>query len=182
MSKLASGRLLSTVAILALLCTPVLAQQKIGFVNTIQILGESEEGKARIAAWDASYKSQMAEVEAEGAELQNLRQQFAQQQLSLNPETQAEMQRSIEEKTTKLQRMQEDINRKAQQDRDKIVQEMSRKMQKILDDYGQQNGFAVIFLRSEQQVFVADALDVTQEILRIYNEQHPVASTGSGGR
>ena len=183
MSKLVSGRFVSSALVLALLCVPALGQQKIGFVNTLQILAESEEGKALVAEWDATFKAKLQEVEAEAAELQNLQQQFSQQQLSLNPETQGEMQRSIQEKGTRVQRMQEDINLEAKQNRDRIVQQLGAKIQTILDEYGQQNGFAVIFLRNpEQQIFVADALDVTQEILQIYNQRHSAPTGGSEGR
>ncbi len=177
----------STARTLAFLCiliagiAPAMAQQKIGFVNTLQVLSESEEGKGRIGAWEKFVETRQQQIAAAGTELQRLQEQFAQQAATLNPETQAEMQRSIEDKTTGLKRMQEDFGREAEAQRNQILQDVSAKMRAILEEYGQQNGFAAIFLRSpEQHAYVQTDLDLTTEVVRIYNEKHPFAATGSG--
>ncbi len=167
-------RILGLTMISALLVAPAMAQQKIGFVNTLQILSESEEGKGKISEWEAFFNAKKQEIDTESGDLRTLQQQFTEQQLSLAPETRAQMQRSIEEKTTRIKRLQEDANRESQARRNQIIQDISAKIRAILSEYGKQNGFAVIFLRDpDQQLFVSDSLDVTQEILQIYNQRHP---------
>ncbi|HSR67985.1 MAG TPA: OmpH family outer membrane protein [Acidobacteriota bacterium] len=167
-------------AFLAALVTPLWAQQKIAFVNTLRVIGESAEGGQKIDAWEAFYEGKRQELDAEAQELQQLQQQYQQQQLSLNAETQAEMQRTIEEKSTALKRAQEDAQREAEQRRNRIIQEVGSKLQALLQEYGQSNNYAAIFLLNpESQVFVAQGVDITDQIIALYNEKHPVAAQGS---
>lgn len=166
----------------AAMAAPAWAQQKIAFVDTIRVITESAEGSQKIDAWEAFFEQKRQELEAETAELQKLQQQYQQQQLSLNPETQSEMQRSIEQRSTKLKRDREDAQREAQQRRDKILQDVSAKLQTVLQEYGQSNDYAAIFLLNpESQVFVAQGVDVTDIIIELYNQKYPVPAGGTSG-
>ncbi len=160
--------------------TSASAQQKVGFVDVLGVIAQTAEGQARIGAWNEFSKTKQESLNAEATELQNLRQQFAEQQLTLNPETRAEMQRSIEDKTTSLQRLSEDFERERAQRRNVIMQDMLGKLRTLLSEYGKENGFAAIFIRNDQQVFVADALDLTPQILALYDQKHPTQASGSG--
>ncbi|HSR52998.1 MAG TPA: OmpH family outer membrane protein [Acidobacteriota bacterium] len=168
----------------AAMSVPAWAQQKIAFVDTIRVITESAEGGQKIDAWEAFFEQKRQELDADAAELQKLQTQYQQQQLSLNPETQAEMQRNIQDKSTKLQRDREDAQREAQARRDKILQEVSAKLKTLLDEYGQANNYAAIFLLDpEAQVFVAQGVDITDAIIELYNQKHPAPAGGaSGGR
>ena len=50
------------------------------------------------------------------------------------------------------------------------------KIQAIIEAYAQEQSYSVIFMRDQTQAYVSPALDVTQEIVRIYNERN---STGA---
>lgn len=167
-------RLTLLVAMMLLASAPIFAQeQKFGFVNTIRILQESNEGKARTIDWETKFKAEQQKMDAETQELQRLQQQAAEQGRSLNPEALAELQRTIEDKSALVRRMQEDANRILGGERDTIVREISEKIQALLNEYAETNGYDAIFLRHpDQQVFVAESVDITNDILRIYNERH----------
>lgn len=170
---------LAAAAVLLLMIAPALAQQKFGFVNTYQVLTDTQEGKARIAKWDVFVKARAAEIETESKQLEQLQQQYADQQASLNAETLADLQNSIEQKTTGLKRKQEDSNRDAERRRNEILQDMSKKIRDLLSEYGEQNGYSAIFLRNpDQQIFVASALDLTAEVVKLYDTKFPVAAGG----
>ena len=163
-------------AVAALSMSGMLAQgQKIGFVSTFDVLRASQEGKARISAWDSAFRAEQEKIKTESDELNKLQQQFAEQRLSLNAETQAEMQQSIQNKATSIKRMQEDLNRTAGGRRDKILAEVSEKIRTLLQDYAKNNGYDAIFLRlPDQQAYVAESVDITAEILRLYDEKYKV--------
>ena len=154
---------------------------KIGFVNAFEVLYGTDEGKREIERMKQFEAEKRQQLDSQTAGLQKLTEQFANQQRTLNPETRAEMDRTIQERQRSLKRLQEDVQLEYDQRRDTVVGGMSEKMQKIIRDYAPKNGFGVIFLRDQSQSFIDPRMEITQEIIRIYNEQHPIASQGAVG-
>ena len=152
---------------------------KIGFVNTLEVLYGTEEGKREIEKMNQFEAEKRQQIESQTAELQKLTDQFSNQQRTLNPETRAEMDRTIQERQRNLKRLQEDVQLEYDQRRDALLGGMSEKIQKIIRDYAPKNGFGVIFLRDQSQSFIDPKMEITQEIIRLYNEQYPIASQGA---
>ncbi|MDA2934594.1 OmpH family outer membrane protein, partial [Acidobacteria bacterium AH-259-D05] len=148
---------------------------KIGFVDSRAVLLGTEEGKAEIEQLNQFAAGKEQEFASETTALQKLQEQYAAQQLTLNPETRAEMEREITDRDLKLKRLQEDIQLELSERQNNLLARMSEKIQLIINDFAPQNGYGVIFLRNETQTYVDGQLDITPEIVRIYNERHPVA-------
>ncbi|MDA2937256.1 OmpH family outer membrane protein [Acidobacteria bacterium AH-259-A15] len=149
---------------------------KIGFINTLEVLNSTEEGKRKIGELNQFASQKQQQIASQTTELQKLQEQYATQQRTLNPETRAEMERTIQDKDRTLKRLQEDIQLEFTQRRDELLGRMSEKIRVIIDEYAPKNGYAVIFLRDQTQTYVDPSLDITQDIIKIYNEQNPVAS------
>ncbi|MDA2929863.1 OmpH family outer membrane protein [Acidobacteria bacterium AH-259-O06] len=149
---------------------------KIGFINTLEVLNGTEEGKREIEKLNQFASEKQQQVVSQTTELQKLQEQYATQQRTLNPETRAEMERTIQDKDRKLKRLQEDIQLEYTQRRDELLGRMSEKIRVIINEYAPKNGYGVIFLRDQTQTYVEPSLDITQDIIKIYNEQNPVAS------
>ncbi|MEE2840128.1 MAG: OmpH family outer membrane protein, partial [Acidobacteriota bacterium] len=93
--------------------------------------------------------------------------------------TRAEMEREIQDRDLQLKRLQEDIQLEFNERQNEVLERMSVKIQEIINEYAPQNGFGVIFLRSEAQTYVDGSLDITPDIVRIYNERNPVGGQGA---
>ncbi|MGH9340130.1 MAG: OmpH family outer membrane protein [Acidobacteriota bacterium] len=152
---------------------------KIGFVNTLEVLYGTEEGKQEIAKVEEFVTMKQQEYDTKETELQRLQEQFANQQRTLNPQTRGEMERTIGERDVELKRLQEDIQLEINRRRDELLGRMSEKIQKIINDYAEKNDFGAILLRDQTQAYVAPGLDVTQDIIRLYNESNASASASS---
>lgn len=148
---------------------------KIGFVNTLEVLYGTEEGKQQVGKIEQFIGEKQKEGDVKTGELEKLKEQFASQQRTLNPDTRAEMQREIEERDRQLKRFQEDTQLDINRRRDELLGKMSEKIQGIIDEHASKNSFGAVFLRDQSQVFVSPALDITAEIIKIYNEKYPVA-------
>jgi outer membrane protein len=88
-----------------------------------------------------------------------------------------QLQRSYQRKS---QDAQDDFN-EAQRE---IVDRIGRKMIDVLSKYSRDNGYSVILDRSGQSspvIFAANSIDVTQEIIRLYDQTYP-AKSGSTTR
>jgi len=73
----------------------------------------------------------------------------------------------------KQQESQDDFN-DAQQE---LVNRIGRKMVEVLDKYSKENNYALVLDTSSQQtpvIYAANQIDVTQEIIRLYDQNYPV--------
>ena len=149
---------------------------KIAFVDSLGVLYGTEEGKQEIGKVNQFIEQKQSELQSQQAELNKLQETFSTQERSLNVDTRMEMQRTIEEKNRQLQRLQEDTQLDITRRRDGILNKMSSKVQKIIEEYAQQKGLGAVMLRDQTHIYVHSGLEVTQDIIKIYNERNPVSS------
>ena len=154
---------------------------KLGFVDSVGVLYGTQEGQQEIARVEQFIEEKQKEYESRLEELGRQQQQFQAQQRTLNPQTQAEMQRKIDDEDRALRRFQEDSQTEISARRDDLLGRVGEKIQGIIEEYAQKQKFGTIFLRSEAQVYVAPSLDFTQEITRLYDERYPVSEGSSAG-
>jgi Skp family chaperone for outer membrane proteins len=152
--------------------------QKFGFVDSLQVLYETQEGKREISKIQAFLEERQKDFDARRMELDRLRQQFESEVRTLDRQTGMERQRTIEDKGLQLKRFQEDTQGEITRRRDEALRAISEKVGEILVEYGEKQNFGVIFLRGETQVYVDPALDFTSQIIRIYDQKYgrPMAS------
>jgi Skp family chaperone for outer membrane proteins len=164
-------------ALLLLITGVVLGQSpKIGFVNSQEVLYGTDEGRKGLQELEEFGASKQTEFEAKNKELMDLQQEFQAKQRTLNPDALAEMQSTIEQGQLELRRFQEDAQAAFNQRQTALLQAMSGKVQQIIQGYAQSNSYSVIFMRDQTQAYVNPSLDVSKEIIRIYNEQYPSAA------
>jgi Skp family chaperone for outer membrane proteins len=146
---------------------------RVGFVNSQQVLYGTDEGKKGLAELEEFMSKQREAFEAKNAELSKLQEEYMTQQRAMNTEALAAMERSIQEKETELRRFREDAQIDFNNRQGQVVQRISDKIQVIIQEYAQNNTFDAIFMRDQNQIYVAPSLDVTQAIIEIYNERYP---------
>ncbi len=81
-----------------------------------------------------------------------------------------------------LQRKQDDMNDQVTAARADIVDEIGRKMMDVLDHYAKDKGLALVLDSSAQGtpvVYGSMQLDITQDIVHLYDQQYPVKSSSS---
>ena len=179
MKKRIAGALFGPLAAWVLVTTGLAQNAKIGFINTVEVLYGTEEGQIELEKLNQFGTEKQNQLATEGTTLQQLQEQYAAQQASLNALTRAEMEREIQDRDLQLKRLQEDIQLEFNERQNEVLERMSVKIQEIINEYAPQNGFGVIFLRNETQTFVDNSLDITPDIVRIYNERNPVGGQGT---
>lgn len=146
---------------------------KIGFVNSLEILQGCAEGKAEIAKVDAFARSQEEELQTVSQELSTLRTNYQREVNTLNPATAAEMEASIREKDKQLRRMTEDAEARLEEMRADLFTKMGEKIRAVISQYAVDNGYDIIFLESPGLPYHAEALDLTEEIIKVYDVANP---------
>ena len=150
---------------------------KVGVINVRQAIASTSEGKQAGAELQSQFAPRQSELEALNKQINDLRSRLEAGQGKLNPEEAARLQREGEVKarqaTRKQDEYQEDVNA-AQAD---VFDRIGRKMIDVLDRYARENGYVVILDSSAQGtpiLFASTQIDVTQDIVRLYDQAYPV--------
>jgi outer membrane protein len=176
--------LLGTVTVLAQGATPAGAASggKIAVLNVRQAIVTTAEGKQASAELQSQFAPRQNEMEALNKQINDIRQQLAANQTTWSDEQKAKAQAQGQRLAAQLERknneLQEDVNA-AQGD---VVDRIGRKMMDVLDRYARENGFVAVFDSSAQNspiIYASNNIDVTQEIIRLYDQQYPIKGSGT---
>src|SRR6202140_4301601 len=134
----------------------------------------------------AQLQSQFAPKQTE---LQNLQKQIEDLQRrmtegarTLSDDEKAKMQREGELLSRRLQRGNDDLNEELNAAQGEIVDGIGRKMLEVLDRYSRENGFTAVLDTSAQGspvVYGSSNSDITQEIVRLYDQAYPIKASSS---
>ena len=153
------------------------AAGKVGVINIRQAIVATAEGKVASAELQSQFASRQTELETMNKQINDLRQRLATCEGKCSQDeitrltTQGQRQaQQLERKQTEYQ---DDVNA-AQGD---VVDRIGRKMVDVLDRYARENGYAVVLDSSSQNtpiLYASNQVDVTQDIIRLYDQNYPV--------
>lgn len=157
--------------------------EKIGVVDIQQAILSTAEGKQAIQNLQKKYQPRETEINQRQQDVQQLREQLQKQMTTLSADEQRRMQHELQEKQTVLQRLEQDAQSSFQYDRDTLMRGLGQKMVKVIDQYASTHGYSLVIDGSQVPVYyAAKGVDVTPEIVKLYDSSHPVQSaTGSAG-
>jgi outer membrane protein len=92
------------------------------------------------------------------------------------------LQRQGELLTRQFQRKQDDLNEAVNAAQSDVIDNIGRKMLDVLDRYARENGYTAVFDTSAQGspvVYGSSQIDITQEIIRLYDQAYPLKSSGT---
>jgi len=155
------------------------SSSKVGTISIQTLMASTAEGK------QASSELQ-AQFAARSAELQNLQKQIGELQtklqsgVALSEEERERLQRQGDRLTHTFQRKQQSFQDDLNFAQQEVINNMGRKLVDVLSKYSKEKGYSVILDTSSQQspvVYGAPQADVTQDILRLYDQSHPIKTS-----
>src|ERR1700675_5135401 len=190
-----NSRSISTLAALAMLClAPVrgiraqgaasaaAAPTKIAVTNIRNAIVATAEGKQAQAQLQSQFAPKQNELQGIQKQLEDLQRRLTEGARTLSDDEKAKMQREGELLSRRLQRGNDDLNEKLIAAQGEIVDGIGRKMLEVLDRYSRESGFTAVLDTSAQGspvVYGSSQSDITQEIVRLYDQAYPV-KTGAG--
>src|SRR5579872_2008911 len=173
----------------ALLVTPVVwgqssgaVAQKVGVINIQAAIAGTSEGKQAAAELQSQFAPRQTELTNLQKQIEDIRTRLQTGQTTLSDDEKARLQREGDQLTRSLQRKQQDDQDDSNEATQEVVQRIGRKMMDILDKYAKDNGYIVVLDTSSQQtpvLYAANQIDVTQEIIRLYDQSYPVKATST---
>ena len=169
----------------ALLLVPVIRSQvsstgtqppsKVGTISLQAAVVGTAEGKQASAELQTQFAARSAELQNLQKQIEDLQAKLQSGQATLSDEERGRLQREGERLSHTFQRkqqyFQDDLNM-AQQD---VINNIGRKLVDVLSQYSKENGYSVTLDSSQQTpvVYGASQVDVTQDIVRFYDQSHP---------
>jgi outer membrane protein len=166
---------LTTVTLRAQTASPA-AGLKIGVINVQQAIATTAEGKQAAAELDTQFAPRQQELESLNKQINDISQRLN-AGVTLTDEDRQRLtlqgNRLAQRMERKKNEFQEDVN-SAQLER---VNQIGRKMISVIDRYATEGGYTAVFDSSSQNsplLFAAKNTDVTQDIIRLYDQANPV--------
>jgi outer membrane protein len=150
---------------------------KIGLINVRGAIVATAEGKQASAQMQSQFAPQQAELENMQKQIQDLQTQLANGARTLSDEEKARLQRRGQLLVSQSQRKQDDLNESVNLAQTEIFESIGAKMSDVVDKFGKDNNYTVMLDMSAQGnpvIFNSTQLDVTEEIVRLYDQAHPV--------
>jgi len=180
-------------ALAALLITPAVWGQaagnagaqspaKVGVINIQAAIASTAEGKQAAAELQSQFAPRTAELQTLQKQGQDISGRLQSGQTTLSDEEKARLQRQYDSLNRTFQRKQQEFQEDTQDAQQDVVNRIGRKMMDVLDKYSKDNGYAVILDESSQQtpvIYAANQIDVTQDIIRLYDQSYPVKAAAS---
>ena len=153
------------------------AAMKIGLLNVRGAIVATAEGKQASAQMQSQFAPQQGELDNLQKQIQDLQTQLANGARTLSDEEKARLQRRGQLLVSQSQRKQDDLNESVNVAQAEIFESIGGKMSQVVDKYGRDNSYSLILDVSAQGspvVFSAMQLDITNEIVRLYDQAHPL--------
>jgi len=157
--------------------TAAAAPVKIAMINVRNAIVATAEGKQAQAQLQSQFAPKQNELQGIQKQVEDLQRRLTEGARTLSDDEKAKMQRQGELLTRRLQRGNDDLNEELTAAQGDVVDGIGRKLLEVLDRYSRENGYTAVFDTSAQGspvVYGSSQSDITQEIVRLYDEAYPV--------
>ena len=168
----------------AALAAPMFAQattpSRVAVVDVQKVLAQSAAGKAAFEKLKKMQEDRIEKAKQMDEELRKLDADLNTKKLSLSEDKISELQKQIADKRIAMQRYAQDADREVGEARDRELAALQTKIEPVLNALGKEMGLALIFNKFESGlVYAADAVDITDTLVKRFNEAVPSAATAA---
>ncbi|MCX8026503.1 MAG: OmpH family outer membrane protein [Thermodesulfovibrionales bacterium] len=153
------------------LVMPAQATIKVGIVDLLKALNESEQGKKSISEIEAMRKSKQSVIEEKGKRIEQLKSDLEKQASVLSADAKKSKEDEIERLIREFQRLVSDSTNELQKKQREIEVEMIKELKVIIENIGKEEKFTYIVESSEGGLLYFDkAVDITDTVIKKFNE------------
>jgi outer membrane protein len=173
--KLLGGTFLAVLVLSSLAVQVRAADLKIGFIDSERIFAEFHGTKEAQNEFNSQVDQWNRELETKKQELGKLQEEYESQALILSEPKRREREQEIQAQRSALDAFVQEIwgpTGKVARRNEELTRPIVEKIREVLTDIGSTEGFSIIFDATDGNVVYADdALDLTDRVLVVLNEQ-----------
>jgi outer membrane protein len=158
------------------------ASAKVGVINVQVAITSTADGKQAAAELQSQFAPRQTELDNLRKQIEDVQTRLRTGATTLSDEEKGRLARQGDQLTRTYQRKQQDSQDDFNEAQREVIDRIGRKMVDVLDKYSRENGFVIVLDTSSQNtpvVYAANQIDVTQEIIRIYDQAYPVKNAGT---
>ncbi len=151
--------------------------EKVGVIDVQVAITSTAEGKQAAAELQSQFAPRQTELTNMQKQMEDIQTRMRTGQTTLSDDEKARLDREGQQLQRSYQRKSQDAQDDFNEAQREIVDRIGRKMIDVLSKYARDNGYSVVLDRSGQSspvIFAANSVDVTQEIIRLYDQTYPV--------
>jgi len=152
------------------------AELKIAYVDLQRAFAEVDEGKAAKAKLEQLRDAKQKELDKEQEALKKEKDTFEKQMATMTDSARQQQGTELQKKLYDLQQRFEKGRAELAQTERETLSGILGKMQPIIQTIAQRDGFTMVFEKTDSGLLYAPAsLDITNELIRLFNEKNKVA-------
>ncbi len=153
---------------------------KLAFVDLQKALNLCKAGQDAKEKFAKEVEKAEEKLSLKQEELKKLKEILEKQSAMLTEETLKEKEKDYQARLRDFKRLYEDSQNELKLQDNEAVKEILEEMVKVTQEYGKEKGFTFIFEKSESALlFANEATEVTEEILKIYDQKYLEKKKGS---
>jgi outer membrane protein len=185
-----SANLFLLAAAIALACVPAAGQAapaappgpntRVAIVDIRVAMQSTAEGRQLGAELQSQFSAKQADLDNMRKSLDDIQNRLRAGGQTLSDDERNRLERQGERLQRQLQRKQEEYQQDANDAQQDAFDKLGRKMADVVARYARDNNFGVIMDASQAcAVYCSNQLDVTQDIIKLYDQANPVKAGGT---
>jgi outer membrane protein len=151
---------------------------KYAFVDLQRALEETEDGKKAKAKLKSDFDKKQKELDEKQEELKKMKDALDKKAALMKPEALQKESKDFQDRFVELQqtyqRLQQDLAKKEQD----ATRNIFTRLQTVVGTIAEREHFAMVLEKNAAVVWGQPSLDITNEVIRMYNTSAPAASGG----
>jgi Skp family chaperone for outer membrane proteins len=153
------------------------APAKLAWMNLEQAIFTCDEGKKEFAEVQKFVDSKNSELDNLRKEAESLRNQLSVQGSKLTDEARMDLESQVDAKETILQRFQQDTQKEIDSRRVRTTNYLGKRLLPVIEKVAKEKGLtAVFYFSSSRDAWVDPATNITEEVVKAYNQTYPVGA------
>ncbi len=147
------------------------ADMKVGVVDLMKALNESDSGKKAKGNLEALIKSKQSHLDEKGKEIEKLKADLEKQSSVLSTEAKKSKEEELEKSLREYQRLVADSQSEVKKKESELTGEILKEIRVIVDKMGEEGGYTIILENADGLVlFTKKDINLTDEVIKKYNE------------
>jgi outer membrane protein len=144
---------------------------KVGVVDLLKALNDSEYGKKAIAEIEAMKKSKQATIDEKGKKIEQMKAELDKQASVLSADAKKSKEEEIERLIRDFQRLVSDATAELQKKQREVEVDLIKDLRAIITKIGEEEKYSYIIEASEGGLLYYDkAVDITDKVIKKFNE------------
>jgi outer membrane protein len=155
---------------------------KVGALNMEVAITSTQEGKLAQNELSAKFTPRQTELQNLQKQAQDIQTRLQTGSNTLSDDEKYRLQRQLDTLNRQYQRKQQEARDDFQDANQDLINQLGRKLMTVVDKYSKDNGYAMVLDTSSQQtpvIYEASAIDITQDIIKLYDQTYPVKTSSS---